>query len=269
MPQSKNMKKVIVVMAVVQLQEKSIAPLHFARATYLKKLAYYGLMPIFVTSTMSDEMINEAYDMCDGALFMGGSDFDPSLYNQIPHEFTQANELSRDKIELYLLKKILADRKPFLGICRGCQALNIATGGDLLQHVPDITIEENHGIGEGNTYERLLTNPKHEVSLVQNSKINQIMGKLSVMVNSGHHQAINSPGSNIVITGRSLNSIVEVIEHIDPDFFCFGIQSHPEAEDESFFEEVFAGFTSAIKIYTNRLKIVQYEDEHVSRYQSN
>jgi putative glutamine amidotransferase len=242
------MKKILVPMAVVQLQDKTIAPLHFARATYIKKLVKYGLMPVFVSSIMTEEMLSDAYSQCS-VLFMGGSDFNPQTYNEEALETTQANEPARDDLELFLLGKVMADKKPYIGICRGCQALNIANGGTLYRHIPDIVKEEQHGIGEGKTYDDLALNPKHVVTLKSDSKAFSLMNTPTVMVNSGHHQSVKEVGKNLTVSGVSPEGIVEVIESTDTNHFCFGIQSHPEAENTSFFEEIFEAFGEAVKEY--------------------
>jgi putative glutamine amidotransferase len=240
------MKKVLVPMA-VQLQEKTIAPLHFTRATYIKKLVKYGLMPVFVSSIMTERMLIEAYEECGGVLFVGGTDFNPDLYCRPRHEKTEVSEPARDSLELFILQRAVAERKTFLGICRGCQALAIVSGGTLHQHLPDTVKNEDHGIGEGKTYDDLLTNQKHSVVIDEDSKFIHLVGSPKVLVNSGHHQSVDDAGKDIRIVGRSPEGVAEILEHTDPNYFCYGIQSHPEAEEESFFESVFEAFADAVK----------------------
>lgn len=138
------MKKILVPLATQKNEHNTLAPLHYFRATYIQKLLTYNLVPLFVTTLMPKEMIDELYNHSDGIYFIGGTDFHPSTYGEHPHPKTDANDPERDALELYVLKKTLADKKPFLGICRGCEALAIASRGNLYQHLSDIFPEENH-----------------------------------------------------------------------------------------------------------------------------
>ena len=99
--------------------------------------------------------------MCEGLYFIGGEDWSHWLYADKKHPETFEAEIERDHIEIDILKRALKDRKPVLGICRGSQGLAIASGGTLIQHLPDMYPEENHNPNKN--YDGLLFNPKHEV----------------------------------------------------------------------------------------------------------
>src|SRR3989338_10075560 len=152
------MKKVLVPLAILP-QTDAATPLHFVRETYVKKLAKHSLLPIFVSSASPREVADELYALTDGLFYTGGSDFDSAHYGETPHPKTHIKEPARDKLEIYLLKRALHDKKPFLGICRGCQALAIASGGSLHQHVPDIADGENHDPAE--SYDGIRSAEKH------------------------------------------------------------------------------------------------------------
>lgn len=246
------LRKVLVPLAVKSLTENSIARLHFIRETYLKKLVGNNLIPVLVAETMSKEMIAELYNECCGVLFVGGSDFAPKYYNQEPHEKLDASESKRDILELDILKRLLDDKKPFLGICRGCQALAIAAGGDLLQHIPDLNLSETHMAqftDRSMTYEDLITVEKHEVIIDRESKAFLILNKNRVKVTSAHHQSVMNPGRNMKISGVSPSGITEIVEHTDPEHFCFGLQCHPEAEAGDM-EVFFKRFAEAVYSYS-------------------
>lgn len=200
------------------------------------------LVPVFVTAEMHDEILSEMYQLCDGALFMGGGDIQPVLYHQTAQPTTEANEPARDNMEFVLLKRILKDKKPFIGICRGSQMLNVVSGGTLNQHIPDLTQEEWHGIKKEEVYDAMLNDQRHAVQIVAGTKTAHLVGKDTIMVNSGHHQSVNQLGENLMVAGRSPAGIVEIIEHTDPDYFCFGVQSHPEAMDNGDLDILFKEF---------------------------
>ena len=237
------MKKVLVPLATLNLEENSFAPLHFVRETYIKKLLKYGLAPLFISPLTPTKIADELYNECDGVLLTGGSDFNPTLYKEKPHPKTEARELARDKFELEVIKKVLTDRKPFLGICRGCQALAIASGGSLHQHVPDIAPEETHS--KINSYAEIADN-ETEVQIDKKSRLYGLLRKEKITVRCGHHQAVKTLGKNFKAVGFSLAGIIECVEYIDPSFFCFAVQSHPEIEENGDLEPLFEAFSSSV-----------------------
>ncbi len=221
------------------------------RPITLKKFTKRNLLPIIASSTMSWKMILELYNLCDGVAFSGGADIDPKYYNQKQHPKADCREKKRDELELKLMKIIIKDKKPFLGFCRGAQILNIAQGGDLHQYIPDFLKDETHGIGD-------ITTGKEDVDLFNNVKVKpgtklfKILKKKNIRILCNHKQSINKLGKDLIISSESKKGIIEVIEHKDKDFFCFGIQSHPEAEDKSDFEPLFDEFVKAVETYKQK-----------------
>lgn len=241
------MSNVLVPLATVNLRKDSKVPVHFARATYIEKIVRHGLTPIFISPLMPREMIDELYAQCQGVLFMGGGDFDAAHYGQANHPLNDRAEPERDKLELYLLGKALKDKKPFLGICRGCQALAIASGGTLCQHLHDLKLPEKHGISESAGYDVLVNQNAHRISITKGSRMNKVTGRLAMTVNSGHHQAVETVGWDLVISARSAHGVIEAIEHRDKKYFCLGVQYHPEASDEPAMDKIFSAFVRAIE----------------------
>lgn len=239
------MKTVIVPLATYQ--NERLVPIYGIRSTYIQKLVKYDLLPIFVSPLISRKQIEEIYRFCDGAYFIGGEDFDPKLYGQGKHSQTLATEGKRDDLEIWLLKKILKDKKPFLGICRGIQALAIASGGKLLQHLPDKFSGENHNPNKN--YDDLLTSVKHIILIGKESRIYKLINKQKILANSFHHQAVDQPGKGLNIVGKSEAGVIEILESKDRDYFCIGIQSHPEAEKNGFFEKIFQEFAREVSEY--------------------
>lgn len=237
------MIKILIPLASKNLKNgEPINNIEMVRETYIKKILKYGLMPIFVSSLLPKEAIEELYKEAGGILFMGGTDVSPEFYGGTPDPETQVNEPARDNLEIFLCRLALKDKKPILGICRGAQLLAVASGGKLIQNIPDITQEIHKGTYEG------LSLPAHPVRIEDGSRAKDIIGKDEVMANSAHHQAVSDPGADLVVVGRTPAGIVEVIEHKDRNYFCFGIQSHPEAEDGPF-EPFFKTFAGAVKAW--------------------
>src|SRR5262249_42728911 len=128
----------------------------------------------------SDEGVEETLDALDGVLFSGGSDLDPAVYGADAHPQTSGVREDRDRSELALLTAALARDMPVLAICRGSQVLNVALGGDLEQHVPEVVGHEGHRHTPGAFSE-------HEVELDPDSRVGAILGPRGA-VKSHHHQ---------------------------------------------------------------------------------
>src|ERR671936_372148 len=109
-------------------------------ADYVRAVERAGGRPLLVPP--SEEGLDETLDAVDGLIFSGGADIDPDLYGQEPHPETFGVHPERDRAELALLEGALARDLPVPAICRGPQVLNIAHGGDLVQHLPDVVGDE-------------------------------------------------------------------------------------------------------------------------------
>jgi gamma-glutamyl-gamma-aminobutyrate hydrolase PuuD len=178
----------------------------------------------------SGEAINETLDALDGLLFSGGSDLDPELYDQEPHPTTSGVVAERDRAELALLEAALARDMPILAVCRGSQVLNIARGGDLVQHLPDLVGDDKHKHTPG-------TFADHDVRLEQGTRLAGLLGERAP-VKSHHHQGIGRVGDGLQVAAYAEDGTVEAVE--DPSHrFAFGVLWHPEAgEDQRLFEEL-------------------------------
>src|SRR5205085_12207903 len=128
----------------------------------------------------NDEAIDETLDALDGLIFSGGSDLDPELYGQEPHPETDGIVPERDSAELALLQAALARDLPVLAICRGSQVLNVARGGDLVQHLPEVVGDEKHKHTPGEFAD-------HDVSLEAGTRLATLLGERAP-VKSHHHQ---------------------------------------------------------------------------------
>jgi len=176
----------------------------------------------------SDEGVEETLEALDGIIFSGGADLDPSIYGADPHPETDAPQARRDAGELALLGLALERDMPVLAICRGFQLLNVARGGDLVQHLPEEVGNDKHKQVPGKFAE-------HPVEIKGGSRLASIVGERSD-VTSHHHQALGRVGDGLVETAWAADGTLEGIE--DPSRrFAVGVQWHPEAgEDAALFE---------------------------------
>jgi putative glutamine amidotransferase len=171
----------------------------------------------------------------DGLLLVGGGDVDPAAYGAEPDlEHNYGVEPDRDRFEIELL--LSADRLalPTLCICRGMQVMNVAFGGTLIQHLPDVTRLLEHGVPTAET------STIHEVAPEPGSRLSAMTKSGPLACSSHHHQGIDRVGDELAVTGRSPDGLVEAVERIVPDqqdesaSWMVGVQWHPEdtaAED--------------------------------------
>jgi putative glutamine amidotransferase len=196
-------------------------------ADYVRAVEAAGGRPLLVPP--SAEAIQETLESLDGLVFSGGSDLDPSHYGQEPHEETFGVVPHRDEAELGLLSGALERDMPVLAICRGSQVLNVARGGDLVQHLPDVVGDEKHKHDPPGTF------ADHDVDLVPGSRVQRLLGDRAA-VKSHHHQGFGRLGEGLQESARADDGTIEAVE--DPDRrFAVGVLWHPEAgEDFALFQ---------------------------------
>ncbi len=165
-------------------------------------------------------------DLMDALIVTGGAgDLDPALYGQEPHPETGPVQEERDAYELALVRAAIEREMPILGICRGMQILNVAYGGDIEQHIPDVVGHENHRHTPG-------TFADHDVELEPGSLAARAAGSERTPVKSHHHQGVKEIGDGLSATGWSDDGTVEAIE--DPSSpFVLGVLWHPEEDEKS------------------------------------
>lgn len=176
------------------------------------------------------EGVAETLAAVDGMLFPGGADLDPELYDQEAHEETFGVDAERDRAELTLLEEALARDMPVLAVCRGSQVLNVARGGDLQQHLPEVVGDEKHKHTPGAFSD-------HEITVEVGTRLANLVGE-SAPVKSHHHQGFGRIGEGLRVAARAEDGTIEAIE--DPGLrFAVGVLWHPEAgEDMQLFEEL-------------------------------
>jgi putative glutamine amidotransferase len=195
-------------------------------AAYVRAVEAAGGRALLVPPSM--EGIDETLDALDGLLFSGGSDLDPEIYGQEAHAETDGVVPERDRGEIALLQAALERDMPVLAVCRGSQVLNVARGGDLVQHLPEVVGDEKHKHTPG-------VFADHDVDLVSGTRVQQILGD-HAPVKSHHHQGYGQLGEGLREAARADDGTIEAIE--DPSLrFALGVLWHPEAgEDFALFE---------------------------------
>lgn len=214
-------------------------------ALYVAAVERHGALAVVLDAGSDDATRHAAFDAMDGLLMSGGADIDPGRYGQ-SIDGAVAVEPDRDRLEAEAWAAARARGLPVLGLCRGMQAINVFSGGTLLQHV-DGHAGAAYGHGAAAT---------HRVHLVPGSRLSAWMGSAAeVEVNSYHHQGIRAGdlGPDLVATAWApspAGDLVEGLEAADGSFVV-GVQCHPERTESTpeTFERLFAAFVDACRAH--------------------
>lgn len=171
---------------------------------------------------------DELLDRIDGLMLAGGADLDPCSYGADPHPLTQDPDPARDAFEIALVRRALERDLPLLAICRGMQVLNVACGGTLHQHLPELLGHEHHRRVSGS-----FEGSDHDVRLLAGSLAARAAGEELHATKSHHHQGLDLIGAGLHVTGWSeIDDLPEAIE-LPGRRFALGVQWHPEADERS------------------------------------
>jgi putative glutamine amidotransferase len=192
---------------------------------YVTAIERAGGRPLLVPP--ADDAIEETLDALDAVLFSGGEDIAPDQYGAEAHPETVGVRPDRDRAEIRLLQAALARDMPVLAVCRGSQVLNVATGGDLVQHLPEVVGHDDHKHTPG-------VFADHEVAVERESRLGAILGERAA-VKSHHHQGYGRLGEGLREVAWAEDGTVEGLE--DPARrFALGVLWHPEeGEDMALF----------------------------------
>jgi putative glutamine amidotransferase len=197
----------------------ALAPRPYATAVQRAGGTAVLLPPDAAAEADPDRML----EILDALILAGGSDIDPAGYGAEPHPETRGLWPERDSFEVALARRALERDVPLLGICRGMQILNVARGGTLHQHLPEIIGHERHREVPG-------TFGDHEVALEPGSLAAEAAGGERVGVKSHHHQGVDEVGEGLVVTGHSVDDdLIEAIE-LPGRRFALGVIWHPEED---------------------------------------
>ena len=211
--------------------------------TYMRAVQRAGAIPVVIPPQPGQT--GALLDRLDGVLLSGGPDIDPTLYRDESHPELGPTWRDLDEVELELAQSADERDMPVLGICRGAQTINVARGGTLYQHLPDLdgsgVVHRQTDSGETVT---------HGVEIVPGTRLAEIVGESRLEVNSFHHQAVRRLGNGLEVSARSDDGIIEAVE--DPArLFLIGVQWHAEFLVERAHEKaLFRAFVGAALEYS-------------------
>jgi gamma-glutamyl-gamma-aminobutyrate hydrolase PuuD len=179
----------------------------------------------------------------DGVVIAGGDDVDPALYGRDVHPQGKVKvDAGRDAIDFPVFEEAWEEGVPVLGICRGLQVANVARGGTLIQHLPlqsPSHIEHHHPKSPNRR--------DHPVILRSGTRLAEIAGSPEIAVNSRHHQAVERPAEDFVVTATAPDGVIEALEARDGRWLV-AVQWHPEnLHDDAASKRLFREFVEEVR----------------------
>lgn len=191
--------------------------------SYINAILQAGGVPVLIPSLIAEAGWDALYARLDGILFSGGGDIGLEYSPGDSHPRIDDVDLTRDSIELKMIQAAMSDGKPFLGICRGCQVLNVGLGGTLYTHLPDQLPSALDHSYPGSMRTVLV----HEVKIEEGTHIAEILGEPIIKVNSLHHQGLKDIAPSLRVAGHAPDGLVEAVE-LPNHPFGLAVQWHPE-----------------------------------------
>ena len=213
---------------------------------YVDAVTDAGGIPVLLPSVEDIEAVKEQVAICDGFVFTGGKDIDPARYGETAHESVNPLHLRRENYDFSLIQEVLRSRKPFLAVCLGCQEVNVALGGTLVQDIVSETSTTIDHKQDGSRGE-----PTHDIAITSPSKLASLVSVTSLSVNSFHHQSCDVPGKNIKYTAKAPDGVVESYELEDYPFGV-AVQWHPEG---------LTSYTAHLKVYEGLVNAARHGKE--------
>ena len=209
-------------------------PADLLPTAYARAIEAAGGLPVLLPPAAAD-LAETALDGVHGLLLAGGADVAPERYGATRDDRTGPARSDRDDWELALVRAALARDLPVLAVCRGMQVLNVALGGDLIQHLPDEVGSDLHCPVVG-------VHGRHPIDVAEGSSLAAIVGRRADIA-TYHHQAVRTLGAGLIATAWAADGVVEAVQ-LDDRRWVHGVQWHPEAHEG---HALFAAFVAACR----------------------
>lgn len=198
---------------------------------YVAAVRRNGAEAVIISLGLSSAHLEKIARTLDGVLLTGGpADVDPSRFSAAKHAKCAEPDLERERTDFALLEHCIAEQKPVLAICYGIQSLNVFLSGTLVQDIPSelaSSIEHDQDEAPG------APDKIHAIDIEPGSRLAQIAGANSALVNSSHHQSILQAGQNLRVVSRASDGVIEAVEWTGDANWIVGVQWHPERMPES------------------------------------
>jgi putative glutamine amidotransferase len=194
---------------------------------YYDSVLTAGGIPIIIPPLTKEADLKPIVDRLDGLILTGGEDLDPKRLGLAPHPAVKVMPARREDSDRLLFKMATERRLPLLGISLGMQLINVLSGGTIYLHLPeDLPRALPHKDPLGGSH-------RHGIEITPGTRLDEIYGDGEIRVNSSHHQAVRRVSPKFRVSAVAPDGVIEAIETVDSDWFCMGVQWHPESETSS------------------------------------
>jgi putative glutamine amidotransferase len=196
--------------------------MNYVFSEYAQAIVACGGTAVLLPADQAEGTLAAALQRLDGLLLSGGPDLHPRWYGEAPRQGLGDVDEELDRMELEAARLALEMDLPLLGICRGIQVLNVALGGTLYQ---DIALQVEGAIGHAPPIDKGVNS--HTVRIDPESRLEAVVGRESIWVNSKHHQAVKDVGRGLSVCAQAQDGIVEAVS-LPEHRFVLAVQWHPE-----------------------------------------
>jgi putative glutamine amidotransferase len=222
-------------------QNRHGQPVTLLAEAYARAVTGAGGIPLLILPGIGQQLLRSILSSLGGLLFSGGGDIEPQRYQSTYRGRLVDVDPERDALELDLVQMAVTAGKPFLGICRGCQVVNVALGGTLhpdLRSAPNSPLRHEFGPAERRVR-------AHDVAIMPKTVLADIIEAKSIGVNSHHHQGLDGVSSRVSVSALAPDGLVEGIEVLEHPF-GIAVQWHPEwLIEDSWTQRLFRRFVEA------------------------
>lgn len=222
---------------------RDAVPLSWFNTGYYDSVHAAGGLPLLLPPLADDDDLKQFLEMLDGLVLAGCRfDLEPVRLGMDPHPATRAMPSRREDFDRRLCEMAVEMRLPILAIGAGAQTLNVVCGGTLIQHIPE---EMPKALHHRDSVETTL---RHIIEIEPGTRVDQIYGPGEIRINSQHHMAVAQVAPPFRVSAYAPDGVTEAFESIDEDWFCLGVQWHPENETASALDmQVFQAFLEACR----------------------
>lgn len=223
--------------------KKDSIPLSWINTGYYDSVTTAGGLPLVIPPLAEDADLKQVLKMVDGVVLTGCKlDLEPVRLGFERHPATRPMPSRREDFDRRLAKLAYEMKVPTLAIGAGMQTLNVVCGGTLFQHIPEAILKALH---HRDPVEDCL---RHTIEMVPGSRMDVIYGPGEIRVNSDHHMAVDQVAPCFRASATSLDGVIEAYESVDDNWWCLGVQFHPENQSASALDmQVFEAFIAGVK----------------------
>jgi putative glutamine amidotransferase len=238
------MSKPLIGLTTTYTLKRSSPPIYGTNRPYAEAIRHAGGLPILIPNDLDEADLDALLSRLEGVLFTGGYDVDPACYRHPPHPKAEKIDHERDQVEIRLAQSTARSGKPFFGICRGIQVINVALGGSLYEHLPDQLAGNLHTENHDKPRDYLA----HSVIITPSTQLAKIMLQSEMEVNSLHHQGVRELAKGLQVAAIAPDGLVEAFE-LTGHPFGLAVQWHPEELQASFpMRQLFSAFIQACQV---------------------